>query len=196
MLSVKSFHVKEHNIQGRRARVSLSSLRWVGQNNSFCSLTPFTLFAHVYFVIETKQCAGDFLLQLQEGVAPPVKPTRCLISCQCPKLFSILLLMCSTRQLGFVKPMIIAQCVKGGGARKMLQTAKTFVTKLVRYIEWIVDPLWGHQFYLIWYCYGQKRPFFWPKPPFLAMRGSRRPRWLAKVDQMVDHSWTHVGGLT
>ena len=78
--------------------------------------------------------------------------------------------------------------VKGGGAKKMLQTAKTFVTKLVRYIEWIVDPLRGHQFYLIWYCYGQKRPFFWPKPPFLAMRGSRRPRWLAKVDQMVDHS--------
>ena len=34
-----------------------------------------------------------------------------------------------------------AQCVKGGGAKKMLQTAKTFVTKLVRYIEWIVDPL-------------------------------------------------------
>ena len=86
--------------------------------------------------------------------------------------------------------------LKGGGAKKMLQTAKTFVTKLVRYIEWIVDPLRGHQFYLIWYCYGQKRPFFWPKPPFLAMRGSRRPRWLAKVDQMVDHSWTHVGGLT
>ena len=27
------------------------------------------------------------------------------------------------------------QCVKGGGAKKMLQTAKTFVTKLVRYIE-------------------------------------------------------------
>ena len=81
-----------------------------------------------------------------------------------------------------------AQCVKGGGAKKMLQTAKTFVTKLVRYIEWIVDPLRGHQFYLIWYCYGQKRPFFWPKPPFLAIRGSRRPRWLAKVDQMVDHS--------
>ena len=78
--------------------------------------------------------------------------------------------------------------LKGGGAKKMLQTAKTFVTKLVRYIEWIVDPLRGHQFYLIWYCYGQKRPFFWPKPPFLAMRGSRRPRWLAKVDQMVDHS--------
>ena len=31
--------------------------------------------------------------------------------------------------------------LKGGGARKMFQTAKTFVTKLVRYIEWIVDPL-------------------------------------------------------
>ena len=90
----------------------------------------------------------------------------------------------------------LAQCVKGGGAKKMLQTAKTFVTKLVRYIEWIVDPLRGHQFYLIWYCYGQKRPFFWPKSPFLAIRGSRRLRWLAKVDQMVDHSWTHVGGLT
>ena len=76
----------------------------------------------------------------------------------------------------------------------MLQTAKTFVTKLVRYIEWIVDPLCGHQFYIIWYCYGQKRPFFWPKPPFLAIRGPGRPRWLAKVDQMVDHSDTHVGG--
>ena len=87
-----------------------------------------------------------------------------------------------------VVQLLVAQCVKGGGAKKMLQTAKTFVTKLVRYIEWIVDPLRGHQFYLIWYCYGQKRPFFWPKPPFLAMRGSRRPRWLAKVDQMVDHS--------
>ena len=35
----------------------------------------------------------------------------------------------------------LTQCVKGGGAKKMLQTAKTFVTKLVRYIEWIVDPL-------------------------------------------------------
>ena len=83
---------------------------------------------------------------------------------------------------------VITQCVKGGGAKKMLQTAKTFVTKLVRYIEWIVDPLCGHQFSLIWYCYGQKRPFFWPKLLFLAIRGSRRPRWLAKVDQMVDHS--------
>ena len=37
--------------------------------------------------------------------------------------------------------LLLSQCVKGGGARKMLQTAKTFVTKLVRYIEWIVDPL-------------------------------------------------------
>ena len=35
---------------------------------------------------------------------------------------------------------------------------------------------------------------FGAKTPFLAIEGSRRPRWLAKVDQMVDHSDTHVGG--
>ena len=40
-----------------------------------------------------------------------------------------------------VTPVRPHSVLKGGGARKMLQTAKTFVTKLVRYIEWIVDPL-------------------------------------------------------
>ena len=39
-----------------------------------------------------------------------------------------------------------------------------------------------------WPIWGQNRHFW-------AIRGSRRPRWLAKVDQMVDHSGTHVGGL-
>ena len=39
-----------------------------------------------------------------------------------------------------------------------------------------------------WPIWGQNRHF-------LAIRGSRRPRWPTKVDQMVDHSWTHVGGL-
>ena len=29
---------------------------------------------------------------------------------------------------------------------------------------------------------------FGAKMPFMAIEGSRRPRWLAKVDQMVDHS--------
>ena len=34
------------------------------------------------------------------------------------------------------------QCVKGGvGGQKNVTNGKTFVTKLVRYIEWIVDPL-------------------------------------------------------
>ena len=72
------------------------------------------------------------------------------------------------------------QCVKGGGARKMLQTAKTFVTKLVRYIEWIVDPLWGHQFYLIWYCYGQKRPFFLAKTAVFGHERLQTPQMAGK----------------
>ena len=36
---------------------------------------------------------------------------------------------------------------------------------------------------------------FGPKPPFLAISGPRDPPLLAKVDKMVDHSDTHVGGL-
>ena len=85
-----------------------------------------------------------------------------------------------------------AQCVKGGGgAIKMLQTAKTFVTKLVRYIGWIVDPLWGHQFYLIWYCYGQKRPFFgqnrrfWPyEAPDAPYGWQKWIKWWITVEHM------------
>ena len=34
-----------------------------------------------------------------------------------------------------------------------------------------------------------------PRPPILVIRGSRGPIWLAKVEQMVDHRGTHVGGL-
>ena len=62
----------------------------------------------------------------------------------------------------------------------MLQTAKTFVTKLVRYIEWIVDPLRGHQFYLIWYCYGQKRPFFLAKTTVFGHERLQTPQMAGK----------------
>ena len=34
-----------------------------------------------------------------------------------------------------------------------------------------------------------------PKPLFLAIKDPGDPRWLAKVDQKVDHSGRHVGGL-
>ena len=33
------------------------------------------------------------------------------------------------------------------------------------------------------------------KTPFLAIHGPKGFRWLVKVDQRVDHSGTHVGGL-
>ena len=36
---------------------------------------------------------------------------------------------------------------------------------------------------------------FGPKPPFLAISSLIDPPWLVKVEQMVDHSGTHVGGL-
>ena len=36
---------------------------------------------------------------------------------------------------------------------------------------------------------------FGPKPPFLAISGLIDPPRLVKVEQMVDHSGTHVGGL-
>jgi hypothetical protein len=42
---------------------------------------------------------------------------------------------------------------------------------------------------------GPKMANFGPKPPFLAISGPRNPPLLAKVDKMVDHSDTHVGGL-
>ena len=46
-----------------------------------------------------------------------------------------------------------------------------------------------------WYGNGLKMVNFGQKPSFLAMSGPRDPPWLEKVDQMVDHSETHVGGL-
>ena len=46
-----------------------------------------------------------------------------------------------------------------------------------------------------WYGNGPKIANFGPKPPFLAISGLIDPPWLVKVEQMVDHSGTHVGGL-
>ena len=46
-----------------------------------------------------------------------------------------------------------------------------------------------------WYGNGPKMANFGQKTPFLAIRGPKGFRWLVKVDQRVDHSGTHVGGL-
>ena len=40
-----------------------------------------------------------------------------------------------------------------------------------------------------------KNANFGPKPPFFAISGLIDPPWLVKVEQMVDHSGTHVGGI-
>ena len=42
---------------------------------------------------------------------------------------------------------------------------------------------------------GPKNGQFWAENAILAISGPRDPPWLAKVEQMVDHSGTHVGGL-
>ena len=47
----------------------------------------------------------------------------------------------------------------------------------------------------LWYGNGPKMANFGQKTPFLAIRGPKGFRWLVKVDQRVDHSGTHVGGL-
>ena len=41
----------------------------------------------MFILLLKKKRAGDFLLQLQEGVAPPVKLMRCSISWQWPRMF-------------------------------------------------------------------------------------------------------------
>ena len=47
----------------------------------------------------------------------------------------------------------------------------------------------------LWYGNGPKMANFGQKKPFLAINGPRDPPLLAKVDKMVDHSGTYVGGL-
>ena len=42
---------------------------------------------------------------------------------------------------------------------------------------------------------GPKMVNFGPKPTIQVIRGHRASRWLVKVDQMLDHSGTHVWGL-
>ena len=46
-----------------------------------------------------------------------------------------------------------------------------------------------------WYGNGPKMANFGQKTPFLAMSGPRDPQWVARVEQLVDHSGTHVGEL-
>ena len=46
-----------------------------------------------------------------------------------------------------------------------------------------------------WYGNGPKMANFGQKTPFLAISGLRDPPWLEKVEQIADHSGTHVGGL-
>ena len=47
----------------------------------------------------------------------------------------------------------------------------------------------------LWYENSPKMANFGQKTPFLAMSGPRDPQWVARVEQLVDHSGTHVGEL-
>ena len=69
-----------------------------------------------------------------------------------------------------------------GGSQWNTCGGTTLVAKLVRKMHPMV---WK------WPKNGQ----YWAKTQFLAISGPRDPRWLVKVEQMVDHSRAHVGGL-
>ena len=47
----------------------------------------------------------------------------------------------------------------------------------------------------LWHGKCPKMANFGQNTPFLAVSGLVDPPWLVKVEQMLDHSGTHVGGL-
>ena len=71
---------------------------------------------------------------------------------------------------------------------------KWYQQTLVRYSSDLLSfsPILNHWLRL---KNGPKMANFGPKLSFLAIIGPKDPPWLAKVEQMVDHSGTHVGGL-
>ena len=80
--------------------------------------------------------------------------------------------------------------------RTMLQSTKTFDTKLVRYIEWSnvqpcvhhISPIWPHYGH-----FGPKNSHIWP---YLAIGSPSCPKLVEHWLNMVEHRSPHLGWAT
>ena len=92
--------------------------------------------------------------------------------------------------------MIVALCAKLLMVRTMLQSTKTFDTKLVRYIEWSNVQPWVHHISPIWPHYGHfgpKNSHIWP---YLAIGSPSCPKLVEHWLNMVEHRSPHLGWAT
>ena len=89
-----------------------------------------------------------------------------------------------------------ALCAKLLMVRTMLQSTKTFDTKLVRYIEWSnvqpcvhhISPIWPHYGH-----FGPKNSHIWP---YLAIGSPSCPKLVEHWLNMVEHRSPHLGWAT
>ena len=87
-------------------------------------------------------------------------------------------------------------CAKLLMVRTMLQSTKTFDTKLVRYIEWSnvqpcvhhISPIWPHYGH-----FGPKNSHIWP---YLAIGSPSCPKLVEHWLNMVEHRSPHLGWAT
>ena len=106
-------------------------------------------------------------------------------------------------------PLVAAKSGTNGGSQWNTCGGTTLDEKLVRKVHlkaWKV-PKNGQFWAILWGDYsscktrrnnapnGMEVANFGQKTPFLAMSGPRDPQWVARVEQLVDHSGTHVGEL-
>ena len=90
----------------------------------------------------------------------------------------------------------ISLCAKLLMVRTMLQSTKTFDTKLVRYIEWSnvqpcvhhISPIWPHYGH-----FGPKNSHIWP---YLAIGSPSCPKLVEHWLNMVEHRSPHLGWAT
>ena len=83
---------------------------------------------------------------------------------------------------GLIDPLKAGKSGKNGGSQWNTCGGTTLVAKLIRKCTQ-------------WHENGSEMANFGQKTQFLAISGPRDPWWLLKVEQMVDHSGTHLGGL-
>ena len=96
----------------------------------------------------------------------------------------------------FWKHISSSLCAKLLMVRTMLQSTKTFDTKLVRYIEWSnvqpcvhhISPIWPHYGH-----FGPKNSHIWP---YLAIGSPSCPKLVEHWLNMVEHRSPHLGWAT
>ena len=122
-------------------------------------------------------------------------------------LATILDCRCGKEGLRFHQPSLLSTCLQSLKAvpalcakllvvRTMLQSTKTFDTKLVRYIEWSnvqpcvhhISPIWPHYGH-----FGPKNSHIWP---YLAIGSPSCPKLVEHWLNMVEHRSPHLGWAT